>query len=61
MGFYILLQSTIFFLRNQKMAKDNLITIFLKQTCLKRERYYICRLKVLRFGEVAQLVRAHDS
>jgi hypothetical protein len=40
------------------MERDKYFTIFLNPSCPKTERYYICRLKLRRLGEVAQLVRA---
>jgi len=42
-----------FQLKQKKMIRLKLIAYFLNLPCPKRERYYICRLKVLGFGEVA--------
>lgn len=43
-----------FFHLNQiKRERTLLLAIFLFRSCPKRERYYICRLKLLRIGEIA--------
>ena len=50
-----------FHVKQKKCQRTINLLYFFNLPCPKRERYYICRLKVLRIGEVAQLVRAHDS